>query len=78
LLLEIGAAILDPTRSVRDVMMSAWNASAISVGTNGSNRYTTNTGNYTFDAGDPNQITAAYQDVATPQLDSVNAAMAEL
>ena len=73
LLRDIGAAILDPTKTVADVMRDAWDASAITVNTDGSHTYRGNDNNYSFNAGDETQRNAVYQAIAQAQLDSVDA-----
>ena len=75
---DIGAAMLDPTRTVGDVIRGYWNASAITVDEVGNNNYSSVDGAYTFNSGDKAQIDAALKGVSTPQLDSANAAISEL
>ena len=75
---DIGAAILDPTRTVGDVMRGYWNASAITVDEVGNSNYSSVDGAYTFNSGDKAQIDAALKGVSAPQLDSANAAISEL
>ena len=75
---DIGAAILDPTRTVGDVMRGYWNASAITIDEVGNSNYSSVDGAYTFNSGDKAQIDAALKGVSAPQLDSANAAISEL
>ena len=77
ILKEIGLAILDPTRSIKDVMLDAWNASG-PVSVDSGSSYSGASGGYTFKSGDQAQITAALQAVSRPQLDGANAAITEL
>lgn len=78
ILLEIGKAILDPTRSVADVMSAAWEASAITIDSSGNKSYTSTNGGYTFDSGDASQVEAAFKGVSAPQLDGVKSQMEQL
>lgn len=78
LLREIGAAILDPKRTIKDVMLSAWDSSAISIDSSGSNNYSSSSGDYVFKSGDLTQLTAVRQGVANAQLESVNAIINDL
>ena len=78
ILLEIGKAILDPTKTVSGVIKDAWDASAITVNADGTHEYKSNDGSYTFNSGDETQRTAAFKDVASKQTDSVKASIEEL
>lgn len=78
ILAEIGKAILDPTRTIGQVMTDAWDASAITVGENGGHNYTTDNGSYTYNSGDATQRTAALAAVSSPQIDSIKASIADL
>ena len=78
LLRDIGAAILDPTKTVGDVVKKAWDDSAITLNKDGSHTYTGADGSYTFNAGSDVDRKAVYEQIAQAQLDSVTAVREEL
>jgi SMC interacting uncharacterized protein involved in chromosome segregation len=79
ILKDIAAAILDPTKSVKDVMLNAW-----SEGTKGvsvkvdTSKIKENTNSLDLKSLDQQQISAAYSAVSATQSEAVSAKIAEL
>ena len=79
ILKDIAAAILDPTKSVKDVMLNAWTEGTKSVSVDvDTSKIKENTSSLDFKSLDQQQITAAYQAVSQQQSESISATIAEL
>lgn len=79
ILLDIGAAILDPTRSVKDVMLDAWNEGTKSISvTADTSKIKDNTSTLDLKSLDKQTLDAAYNAVSQKQSEGISAKISEL